>query len=156
MRKRTCIGLLVALTTLGTVAPAAADRPSKARPVWMDAHEVFTGEPGTFTAPIGGVCPSGTTISEVRITETIDGARFDGDKTFTCADGSGTFDLRFSVRVHGCDGFLSGTWKLTSGTGAYRSIRGGGTLVGIYDPMNVCEATSIEDHYRGEVAGVRS
>jgi hypothetical protein len=49
-----------------------------------------------------------------------------GTRTFTCADGSGTFLARFTGALEHVAGSTS-PWSIISGTGAYEALRGKGT-----------------------------
>jgi hypothetical protein len=70
-------------------------------------------------------------------------------KTFTCADGSGTFTLRINAQVMPCSSTDRGVWSVAGGTGAYERLRGAGTLVGSYFPNDACDAEGIDDHLTG-------
>jgi hypothetical protein len=106
--------------------------------------EVMTASPegGTFTTSGAGLCPSGTTSDQVFGTppQGDSHANFHDLKTFTCADGSGTFTA--NVQAH----FIFGsptdsfTWNILSGTGAYTNLHGSGSGVG--DELE----TAVNDH----------
>jgi len=91
---------------------------------------------GPFTATgaavdAGWICPKGDTQdSGVTGSPVAGGARFVGDKTFTCDDGSGTFTLRFDATVINDPYSDAGTWRITSGTGDYTKLAGEGPLTG--------------------------
>jgi len=92
--------------------------------------EVITASPagGTFTTSGAGLCPSGTTTDQNFGTGGQSGfhANFHDRKTFTCADGSGTFTA--NVQAHLIFGAPadSFTWNILSGTGAYAKLRAKG------------------------------
>jgi len=66
-------------------------------------------------------------------------------KHFTCADG--TFDVNMLVRLDLATHYTTASWHVVSGTGAYASLGGSGSLVGTpIDPGN-----SIHDVYDGNV-----
>jgi hypothetical protein len=109
--------------------------------------EVITASPGggTFTTSGAGLCPSGTTTDQEFGTGGQSGllANFHDLKTFTCADGSGTFTANVQAQLifgFPADSF---TWNILSGTGAYTNLRGSGNGVGDEQP------TAIDDHFAG-------
>src|SRR5258708_185001 len=61
---------------------------------------------GTCTAP-APLCPSGSWLGNGG-----------GGRTFTCADGSGTFTAFFDGNLEHTQG-LSGPWGITAGTGSF-------------------------------------
>ncbi len=75
---------------------------------------------------------------------------FDVRKTFSCADGSGTFTLRIRAVVRLCDPYDRGTWVVESGTGSYTQLSGSGLLVGSCLP-DACTAAGITDHLVGKM-----
>src|SRR6516164_4185200 len=111
--------------------------------------EVITASPagGTFTTSGAGLCPSGTTTDQNFGTGGQSGfhANFHDRKTFTCADGSGTFTA--NVQAHLIFGAPadSFTWNILSGTGAYTKLHGSGSGVG--DELE----TGVNDHFVGSV-----
>jgi hypothetical protein len=70
---------------------------------------------GTFTAP-SPLCASGSWRGDGQ-----------GTRTFTCADGSGTFRASFDGELEHAQG-TTGPWKIFAGTGALASLRGVGTV----------------------------
>lgn len=136
-------------TTLAT--PAAADgQPARtSQQVSIDAREPLDGSPATFTTLGDGLCPAGGVQSQATIALDRRRLTFDVRKTFTCADGSGSWFVKLSASVEPCDAFDSGTWMVTGGTGAYRHLRGQGQIVGLYEPTNACDGAVVVDHYRG-------
>ncbi len=52
-------------------------------------------------------------------------------KQFICSDGSGSFVLKFQLRVDEQLGRASSSWNVESGTGAYESLKGNGTSYGL-------------------------
>jgi len=48
-------------------------------------------------------------------------------KTFTCADGSGTFGVKMQIRADFNTGMETFNWVITDGSGAYDSLHGSGT-----------------------------
>lgn len=155
MSRRRVAALVAPMLVLVMAAPVGADglRTRVSTQLSIDAQEQFDNPVGTFTALGEGFCGSGTTNSES--TAIVDGRRlvFDVRKTFTCADGSGTWKVRLEATVEPCDAFDYGTWRITGGTGNYRGLRGEGQIVGTYAPGDSCSATGIVDHYRGTAKG---
>ena len=133
----------VAVAALAGAGSALATTPT---PVTI---EVITSSPagGTFTTSGAGLCPSGTTTDQNRGTPPHGKfhANFHDRKTFTCADGSGTFTA--DVQAHLIFGAPADTftWNILSGTGAYTNLRGSGNGVGDQLP------TEIDDHFAGAV-----
>ena len=111
--------------------------------------EVITSSPegGVFTTSGAGLCPSGTTTDQNFGTGGQSGfhANFHDLKTFTCADGSGTFTA--NVQAHLIFGAPTDTftWNILSGTGAYTNLHGSGSGVG--DELE----TEVDDHFVGAV-----
>jgi len=111
--------------------------------------KVITSSPagGTFTTSGAGLCPSGTTTDQSFGTGGQSGhhINFHDRKTFTCADGSGTFTA--NVQAHLVFGAPADTfiWNILSGTGAYTNLYGSGNGVGDQLP------TKIVDHFTGAV-----
>ena len=103
--------------------------------------------PGTFTTSGAGLCPSGTTTDLSPGTGFPSGflANFHDRKTFTCADGSGTFTADVQAHEIFGSGTVSFTWNILSGTGAYTNLRGSGN--GVSDVL----ATELDDHFVGAV-----
>jgi len=111
--------------------------------------EVVTTSPGagTFTTSGSGLCSSGTTSDQVFGTGSQSGvlANFHDLKTFTCADGSGTFTANVQAQLIFGSPTDSFTWNILNGTGPYATLRGSGTGVGDELP------TQIDDHFVGAV-----
>jgi len=132
--------------TVAALAGAGSALASTPTPVTI---EVITSSPGagTFTASGAGLCPSGTTADQSFGTGGQSGflANFHDLKTFTCADGSGTFTA--NVQAHLIFGAPtdSFTWNIVGGTGAYANLHGSGNGVGDELP------TEIDDHFAGAV-----
>jgi hypothetical protein len=68
-------------------------------------------------------------------------------KRFSCADSSGTFDIKLVVRLNLTTHETTANWKVSDGTGAYASLHGNGKLIGI----PVVPGTSILDIYDGRM-----
>ena len=67
-------------------------------------------------------------------------------KRFTCNGGSGTFDVRMTVKLFP-DGTTTANWKVVAGTGDYVNLRGHGKLVG----TPIVQGESITDVYDGKM-----
>ncbi len=117
------LGVLTLALLVGSVGPAAAERggstgaaPLTVTLALQGTHPAGTSHhEGTFTAA-APFCASGTWIGT--------GA---GYRTFTCADGSGTFTAAFNGELEHAQG-ASGPWAITAGTGSYVHLRGKGTV----------------------------
>ena len=143
-RTITVLGALVALA-LGA-APVGAATGAE---VTIDVHSLFEDGGGTFTTDGDLLCPSGTTSDETIVAGNGRAITFHNLKTFTCADGSGTFTLRLQAQVKPCNANTSGVWSVAGGTGRYETLRGSGTLVGTYFPNDACDAVGIDDQLTG-------
>lgn len=132
-----------AVAALASAGSALATTPA---PVTL---EVITASPagGTFTTSGAGLCPSGTTTDQESGTGGQSGnhANFHDLKTFTCADGSGTFTANVQAQLMFGAPADSFTWNIQGGTGAYTNLRGSGTGVGDELPAE------IDDHFAGAV-----
>ncbi len=137
--------LLCAAIAICAVAavPAAATPPADTT-ITVDTTLPLDGSPGfgPFSATGGVICPRGDTVDVLA-----EAAGFQSGKRlqllvlkrFTCADGSGTFDL--FLRVHLVfEPFTDvGTWTVVGGTGKYERLRGTGTLVATPTPAGVLD-----------------
>jgi hypothetical protein len=115
----------------------------------IDVRSHFSESAGTFTADSALLCESGTTSDVTTIAGNGRTITFHNLKTFTCADGSGTFTLRLQAQVKPCDANTWGVWSVAGGTGDYEGLQGTGTLVGTYFPGDACTADGIDDHLTG-------
>lgn len=100
----------------------------------------------------GLVCPAGTAsnVGAEQIAppggQSEQGVNFHLVKSFTCADGSGTFDVMLTVRLNkNGDNF---NWRVVGGTGDYESLRGSGQGYGIYPTTT---PPDVIDYYFGTV-----
>jgi hypothetical protein len=132
--------------TVAVLAGAGSALATTPTPVTI---EVITTAPGggTFTTSGAGLCPSGTTTDQEFGTGGQSGfhANFHDLKTFTCADGSGTFTADVEAQLIFGAPTGSFTWTILSGTGAYTNLRGSGNGVGDELPAE------IDDHFAGAV-----
>ena len=136
-RSRFAVGVAGAMVViLAAVAPVAAGSP---RQVTIVSHVTFNpdgpnyGDFGASGAAVDDdvICPSGTFVDT--------GIRFAGfqsprgvvqlqvAKTFTCDDGSGTFDVKMQIQADFATGIETFTWIVTGGTDAYASLKGSGS-----------------------------
>ena len=88
---------------------------------------------GTFSDATPPLCPSGSVDDEYVFPG---GQR---DRTYTCADGSGTFSVvvkykKFSEGPTPGTLAITGTWEIVNGTGAFIGLQGHGSLLSIFDP----------------------
>lgn len=142
-RTRSAIALIAAVVTvLAVVAPAAAGAPKS---VTIVSHVTFNpdgpnfGDFGASGAAAGSVvCATGTFVDTL--------IRFAGfqsprgvvqlqvDKTFTCADGSGSFFVKLQIQADFNTGIETFTWVANGGTGDYASLRGSGRGTTVPNP----------------------
>lgn len=143
------VRVAVAALAGATVAALAGAGSALATPPTPVTIEVITASPagGTFTTSGAGLCPSGTTTDQESGTGGQSGSHANCHdlKTFTCADGSGTFTANVQAQLTFGAPADSFTWNIPSGTGAYANLRGSGTGVGDELP------TAIDDHFAGAV-----
>jgi hypothetical protein len=140
--------MFVASLLIGAL-PGAAAAAGATVDATIDVHSVFSNPTGTFTADSPVLCAAGTTSDETRVVGSDRVLNFKNVKTFTCADGSGTFTLRLNAQVMPCSSTDRGVWSVIGGTGAYEGLRGAGTIVGSYFPNDACDAEGIDDHLTG-------
>ena len=147
---------LVAFTTL-VLAALSVSTAFAAPPLALhiEVDEVIATSGETFFASgasvlAGEVCPTGTVED---LSTTASGAPggpitiLQVVKRFTCADLSGTFDVRLVVRLDNLTHYTTANWRVVSGTGAYAGLHGNGSLAGTpIDP-----GLSIRDVYDGKV-----
>jgi len=126
--------LAVAMALLTVIGPASAASPQQVRIV---SHMNFNPDGpnfGDFTATgsavdSGLVCASGTVLD----TGIVFGGFQSGRsvqilvrKTFTCADGSGTFFVKIQVHLDLETSTETFSWVVMGGTGDYTNLRGSG------------------------------
>jgi hypothetical protein len=127
---RRCLVLTaVACLAFAVVAPAYAQAPTIVTDVTFSEEGVI----GTFTAT-APLCPSGTFVDEfVGGGGAFQSGRpfhgFTVRKTFTCANGSGTFTILFHPQFNpntaaGCE--EAGPFSVVGGTGAFSQLSGHG------------------------------
>ena len=149
MRGLFAVRVAVAALAGATVAAFAGAGSALATTPAPVTIEVVTAAPGggTFTTSGAGLCASGTTADQESGTGGQSGfqANFHDLKTFTCADGSGTFTANVQAQLVFGAPADSFTWNILSGTGAYANLRGSGSGVGGELPA------AIDDHFAGAV-----
>lgn len=144
MRNFRTVLLVTALTGSLLIAVPASAAPGL--DVAITAQEIIGGGAASGPAVDAGlVCASGTTSNVVGPFHGTATLRFSVDKTFTCGDGSGTFLVRIKVALNTTTNETTAVWNVRSGTDAYVSLAGHGTLVGT--PTN--PGTDITDVYSG-------
>lgn len=150
-RKR--VSVAAALLSGLLTGPAAWASPPT--PFVMTTDIVFPPGSGVFVVhEPAWICPTGTfeNLSELDSPPQAGAFVVTGVVRYTCDDGSGTFVIQlhpqWNYGTQGGGFTLSGPWSvLPGGTGAYRKLRGHGTLG--FDVTGVDEET-------GEVFGVES
>jgi hypothetical protein len=143
--------LVSSLLTLALLIAAVPALGAAASDATIEVHQPFDQPEGTFTADSDVLCASGTTSDVVRLTGNGSVINIRDIKTFTCADGSGTFTLKIQAQVRPCETTDQGAWTVIGGTGDYEQLRGAGTLVGTYFPNNACDAEGINDRLTGKL-----
>lgn len=137
MKKLRLIALFVVLAAMVMSANAAVASNGAPTQVSIVSDMTFNNpnpNTGTFTtsgpaADSGLICPSGTVFDTGFVFSGFQGR--DGfnvlvRKTFTCADGSGTFFVK--IQVHGeFDGTERFSWVVQGGTGSYGNLHGSGS-----------------------------
>jgi hypothetical protein len=138
---------VLAGAAVAVIASAGSALATPPTPVTIEVITSFATGTGTFTTSGAGLCPSGTTTDQNFGTGGQSGfhANFHDRKTFTCADGSGTFTANVQAHLIFGSPTDSFTWNILSGTGAYTNLHGSGNGVGDQLP------TEIVDHFTGAV-----
>jgi hypothetical protein len=134
-RARAIVAVLAATVAVITVtASVAAAAPQQ---VQIVSHMTFNPDGfnyGTFEASgsavdNGVICDSGT-VDDTRVIfagfQSGRGAQIPVRKTFTCADGSGTFFVKIQVHLDFESDTESFSWVILGGTGDYAGLRGSG------------------------------
>jgi hypothetical protein len=134
---RTIVAVLAAVAAMAAfAAPAAAAAPQQ---VTIVSHVTFNPDGpnfGDFTATgravdEGVLCADGTFVDTfIKFTG------FQSDrgvvqlqvgKTFTCDDGSGTFDVKLQIQANFDTGIETFSWVAKGGSGSYAGLRGSGS-----------------------------
>lgn len=154
MRRLTVV-VVLGVVALALLAAGGSAKPPPPVGVGFVVAETF-GVGGPFQAAglavdIGLVCAAGDTVDlgekvAPNNGQSGQGVNFTSLKRFTCADGSGTFDVKLQVRLNkNGDNF---NWTITDGTGAYATLHGSGQGYGIYPTAPPPDVT---DYYFGTV-----
>jgi hypothetical protein len=104
---------------------------------------------GTFVAS-APLCPSGTFVDEFETTGGGPSPEFTAllHKTLTCDDGSGTFTIQFHAHFPRNATGGSTPWAVLSGTGAYATLHGSGTLTFVSTgPTTAAETLTGQVHF---------
>lgn len=132
--KKPVVLLFVFVLIVVMAAPAGATPPSG---VSIEVETSFSGDPAPFVASgpavdDGLICSTGTVVdAEGKVTGfSNNGYNFQGIKHFTCADGSGEFDVNLQARIDYTDG-VTFNWNVISGIEEYEDLHGAGHGVGI-------------------------
>jgi hypothetical protein len=129
---------LIALATIGPVSAGAS------KTVQIVSHMTFVDGDfnvgdfhATGAAVDGGlICPSGTVV-DTRIQfggyQSGRGVQIPVRKHFTCADGSGTFEIKIQVHLDFATNTETFSWVVLSGTGDYANLTGAGSGTTVTD-----------------------
>lgn len=156
MGKKTLLKLtVVVVVLLASLAaiPVMAAPPANVHievPTTVDLNDVdyFTASGPAVAA--GTVCAAGEVTDGTYAVSGPPGGAFRnirGTKTFTCDDGSGTFDVYLNIRLDVASGYTTARWRVVGGTGAYAGLHGVGSLAG----TPIVYQQSILDVYDGRV-----
>lgn len=143
--KMRLVSLLVLAGTLA-VAISSAQAASSDDAPYTAKVSITSAVDGPFRATGRSLCPSGqvATTYNFFLGSVADGFNLVVGKSFTCDDGSGTFDLVLYVEVRPGVRRNDFRWLITHGTGRYEGLHGAGTGVGDYSDPPI-------DHYTGRV-----
>jgi hypothetical protein len=127
---------LAAAAVAAVAAPVAAAAPPQQVTIVSDVTFNPNGPNyGDFSAAgaavdSGLLCPSGTFVDTFikfgGFQSRIGLVEIQVAKTFTCGDGSGTFDLKLQINTDLNTGTETFNWVVTGGTGAYAALAGAG------------------------------
>lgn len=154
MKRNITFSVLIAMLILALVAiPAMAMKPLK---VHIEVPEDINTGPDPFVASgpavdAGSLCAAGTVVDTVVGIGPMQGVVqiLYVSKTFTCSDGSGTFDVYMVVKLNTITSKTNAKWQFTGGTGDYTGLIGNGKLKGI--PFIPGGVDTILDIYDGKV-----
>jgi hypothetical protein len=137
--------LLILAGTLA-VLTASARAASVDEAPYTNKVSITSAVDGPFNATGQSICPSGqvATTYNFFLGSVSNGFNLVVGKSFTCDDGSGTFDLVLYVEVRPGAPRNNFRWLITHGTGQYEGLFGSGTGFGdsLGDGL---------DHYTGRV-----
>jgi hypothetical protein len=151
-RARAVLAVVAAsLALMAIVAPGAARTPSHHVTIVSDMTPIVYPagyNSGTFTARGSSlICPSGTVLDTryaSRPNPNPPAYYLVVDKTFTCANGTGTIFFRLWVHGDGL-GKESFVWAVLGGTHAYARLRGAGLGSSVLFP----DSTGVTNRYTG-------
>jgi hypothetical protein len=134
-----------------THQPAArSTQPPQPPAVLITTHLNYTQAPqppyGDFVAS-GVVCPSGKFVDDPKQLPGTDDQRVVlVRETYTCQDGTGTFTIQFISHI---PALASGpdTWQVISGTGAYATLAGSGTMTSVETSSSTATGTETGTMY---------
>jgi hypothetical protein len=142
---------LLAIAVVGTGAASLSLAPpveaASPKPITIVSPMTFNPDGfnfGTFEASgsaveNGLICESGT-VDDTRIIfagfQSERGVQIPVRKTFTCADGTGTINVKIQVHLDFATATESFSWVVQGGTGAYRDLRGSGSGTTVSDGSN--------------------
>lgn len=122
--------LLLVVAAVGTAAAATQTT--------ITINSTDSGE--TFTTTGGALCPSGVATTDFHH---FGGGNVAGSfhltKTLVCADDSGSFTIKVNAATVFGSPTDQGGWSVVGGDGAYTHLRGGGWLVGTYNPGGIID-----------------
>ena len=135
------LGLVIGLLGVFAVAPVAS---AAAAPTTTIRIDIVFGPGGSeeFITTGGVLCPSGTAVTDPVFAAGFGrmgrgAASFHLIKTLTCADDSGTFQIK--VNAGPSPTGTVGGFAVVGGTGDYANLRGGGSLVGIATDVGIID-----------------
>lgn len=136
---------LFVLATALAVAGASAQAGSAEQAPFAEKVSITSPPDGPFNATGRSLCPSGdvATTYNFNVGSFPDGFDLVVGKTFTCDDGSGTFDVVVTVQVRPQEPRNNFRWMITDGTGEFEGLLGSGTGFG--------DRADGLDHYTGRV-----
>lgn len=136
---------LLVLAGALAVAAASARAGSVEQAPLAEKVSITSAMDGPFNATGHSVCPAGhvATTYNFNVGSFPDGFDLVVGKTFTCDDGSGTFDVVVTVQVRPQEARNNFRWMITDGTGQYDGLLGSGTGFG--------DSADGLDHYTGRV-----
>jgi hypothetical protein len=132
VRKRSVIIAALVASTLAVIGMASAHAATQVPFTITETNIVFTGDSdhGDFTAT-GPLCPAGTFVDTYQALAGLNGHGLETvltETVYTCADGSGTFNMQKHIRLvalpPGIDN--TGPVQFLGGTGAYAGLTGRG------------------------------
>jgi hypothetical protein len=137
------LGLTIGILGALLLAPAAS---AAAQPTTTISIDIVFGDAGSedFTTSGGVLCASGTAVTDPVFVAGFGrqgrgAATFHLIKTLTCADGSGTFQIRVNAGSSPNSAGTIGGFSVVGGTGAYTGLHGGGSLVGTYTDVGIID-----------------